>query len=98
MTLPTDRPATLLERERLHQGLLAEAEAELVRARIAAHGDPAEGLPSDAEVFGDDPPERFLGNVRAAVAEAEFARFPKRADDGWRPSSRWRPPPWSPCH
>jgi hypothetical protein len=67
---PDDRPATLLEVERLQRGLLDPAAAALVEARVAAHGDPGADLPTDATVFEADPPERFLRNVVAARAEA----------------------------
>lgn len=62
--MSADRPATLLEAERLDQGLLTKAEAEAVQARIAAFGDPRDGLPSDGDVFAEDPPDRFLAAVR----------------------------------
>lgn len=70
--MTADRPATLLEAERLRRGLLNDAEAAVIRARIEAFGDPAAGLPDDATVFAEDPPERFLREVEARRREAAF--------------------------
>lgn len=58
------RPATLLDVERLEQGLLDDLEAAEIRRRLAAFGDPRRGLPDDGLVFAEDPPDRFLASVR----------------------------------
>jgi hypothetical protein len=68
-----ERPPSLLEVERSRQGLLDEAAAARVRRQLEA-GDPTAGLPDDDTVFREDPPERFVRNVHAALAEQQAPR------------------------
>lgn len=75
----TDRPPTLLEVERLRQGLLDADATARVEARLAAFGDPTADLPDDVAVFAEDPPERFVRNVLAAKAEQEAVSRRRRA-------------------
>lgn len=59
-----NRPPTLLEVHRLRQGVLSEAEAVAVRARLARFGDPTSGLPTAEQARADQPREAVLGAVR----------------------------------
>ncbi len=61
--MTANRPATLLEVHRLRLGLLSEAEAAAVRARLERFGDPTSGLPTVEQARVDQPKEVILGAI-----------------------------------
>lgn len=82
--MTTPRPVPPLLREQLAQGLLDPATAAEVRARLDAGApDPLHGLPDDARVFADDPPEAVAREVRRRLAEAGWAEHKLRRRPAW---------------